>query len=69
MTRRLGTLEAAFEMASSGGFASMPELERALRSAGYEKVSMHLAGAFTREQLRKLCAGSRAAQRPLPQEA
>ena len=49
----MGTIERAFEIARSGTCESLPLLRAQLRQEKFERVDEHLAGTFTRDQLRK----------------
>lgn len=51
-TNRPGTIERAFELARSGEFASLKDIERQLLAEQYDSVADHLGGPFTRSQLR-----------------
>ena len=53
------TLERAFELARSGYYASMKELQRALAAEGY--AQKQLTGPLLFEQLRKLIKASKTA--------
>lgn len=55
------TLERAFELARSGGCASVQDIRRRLKSEGYDQVEAHLAGPSLGKQLRRLCEEARKA--------
>jgi hypothetical protein len=56
-------LERAFELARSGAYRELDEIEAALRKEGY--YSQHLDGPLLRRQLRDAIAASRSApERP-----
>jgi len=51
-------LERAFELARSGEYARLKELERALAKEGYAKSDPYIHSPSVRKQLRVLCAAS-----------
>jgi hypothetical protein len=51
-------LERAFELARSGEYARLKELERALAREGYAKSDPYIHSPSVRKQLRTLCAAS-----------
>lgn len=53
------TIERALELARSGEYASIVEIERRLQREGYENIMEHLNGAFIRGQLLEAMNGSR----------
>jgi hypothetical protein len=52
-------LERAFELARTGEYARMKELEKALAAEGYARSDPHLHSPTVRSQLRRLCSESR----------
>jgi len=52
----------AFELARTGQYRNVGELERALVQEGYSSNDPHLRGASVRRQLRDLCRETAAAQ-------
>lgn len=52
-------LERAFELARSGEFQRVKELEKALSKEGYAKGDPHIHSPSVRKQLRDLCLSSR----------
>ena len=63
---RPSTIERAFELARSGECGSLVEIEKRLLSENHDNVVDHLAGAFTRDQLRTILARNVARPRPVP---
>ncbi len=57
-----GIIERAFELARSGRFKKVDEIQRALKREGYGRADGHLSGRLIRTQLRRAC--DEAAQRP-----
>ncbi len=51
-------LERAFELARTGDFSRVKELEKALSSEGYAKNDPHMHSPSVRRQLRGLCLSS-----------
>jgi len=51
-------VERAFELARTGRFANMAQLEKALYKEGYSRQDLSLTGVSIRKQLRSLCAMS-----------
>ena len=45
----------AFELARSGDYAKMKDLEKALAAEGYARGDPHIHSPTARSQLRKLC--------------
>lgn len=65
------TLERAFDLARSGGYSSLQDIRRQLKSEGFDQVEAHLAGPAIGKQLRRLCEEARlksetAATEPTP---
>jgi len=56
-------IERAFELARSGTFQSVSDIEAALTADGYASVQSHLAGPALRRDLRQLCLEARRARR------
>ena len=56
-----GTVERAFELASSGEFRNIAEVQKQLEREGYSSTADHLSGSSIRRQLRVLVKASRAA--------
>ena len=52
-------LERAFELARTGEFQRVKELEKALSREGYAKGDPHIHSPSVRKQLRFLCLSSR----------
>lgn len=52
----------AFELARTGDYSTVAEVERALMREGYSLVEMHLRGPSIRRQLRDLCRETAAAR-------
>jgi len=48
-------LERAFELARSGRYARMKDLEKALTAEGYSRADPHMHSPTVRMQLRRLC--------------
>jgi hypothetical protein len=61
MEKSTTAIERAFQLAKSGRFASMRELEKVLKAEGYS--SAQLEGPSLRDQLRELMRASREARR------
>ncbi len=57
-----GIIERAFELARSGRFKKVDEIQRALKREGYGRAEGHLSGRLIRTQLRRAC--DEAAERP-----
>jgi len=57
-------LERAFELARSGEFQRVKELEKALSREGYAKGDPHIHSPSVRKQLRILCLSSCGALEP-----
>lgn len=55
------TLERAFALAESGGYATVEEIRGQLKREYFDQVDAHLAGAAITRQLRALCDKARAA--------
>jgi hypothetical protein len=53
------TIERAFELARSGEYQSIQDLERQLRSEQYEAVPQHLQGPSIRKELQALMRAAR----------
>lgn len=51
-------LERAFELARSGDYPRVKELEKALSREGYAKGDPHIHSPSVRKQLRNLCVSS-----------
>jgi hypothetical protein len=51
-------LERAFELARSGQFCRVKDLEKALAAEGYARGDPHIQSPSVRKQLRRLCAQS-----------
>lgn len=49
---RVGIIERAYQLAQTGDFVTVLELERHLSREGYESVHMHLSGSQIRGQLK-----------------
>ncbi|MFN3621137.1 hypothetical protein [Sphingorhabdus sp.] len=47
----ISAVERALELAKSGDYQTIIEIERELRKEGFDNVLEHLDGAFTRRQL------------------
>jgi hypothetical protein len=58
---RVGIIERAYQMAESGQFHNLVDLQRQLGREGYEAVHMHLNGKHTRQQLVHMIAEAKAA--------
>ena len=56
---RPGVIERAFELAHSGQFSTVKDIERQLSRENYLSVRQHLIGRMTRERLRKACLASK----------
>lgn len=54
-------VERAYELARSGRFRTLLEVERQLKSEGYENIPMGLSGVALRKHLRSICAGEECA--------
>jgi hypothetical protein len=52
-------LERAFEMAQSGDFSRVKDLEKALSSEGYARGDPHIHSPSVRLQLRRICQTAR----------
>ena len=64
---RPGTVERAFQLASSGKFAGVSEVRKQLSVEGYPDANAQLAAISLRRQITSLCFESRGlAPRPLP---
>lgn len=61
MTEGLRVIERAFQLARSGAFSGVKELERALKKEGFDAVATHLHSTGLRKQLREACAAARQA--------
>lgn len=59
-TAGLSTIERAFELARSGQFKNVQQLERRMIREGHTGVHGHLQGLATRRELSRLCRNSRA---------
>lgn len=55
MGYRRTTVERAFELAGSGGFADIQMLRVALKKEGFDNVDQHLDSGALKQQLRRLC--------------
>jgi len=55
----------AFELARTGEYRNVSEVERALAQEGYSANDPHLRGASVRRQLRDLCRETAAARSAL----
>ncbi len=53
ITRDIGTVERAFQLARSGECKSVEEISKRLSKEGYEAVALHLTGTAIRSQLKK----------------
>ena len=49
-------IERAFELATSGRFTSVAQIEQTLKSENYEGVRSHLGGRSIRQQIKSLIA-------------
>ncbi len=67
-SRRLSTVERAFEIARSGSCRTIEDIARRLKQEQQDNVDAHLGGTSIRKELRQICAQSRA-QRVAPPEA
>ncbi len=56
-----GIIERAFQLARSGRFKKVEEIQRALKREGYGRAEGHLAGRLIRTQLRQACNEAAAA--------
>jgi hypothetical protein len=52
-------LERAFELARSGDFDRVKDLEKALSAEGYARGDPHIHSPSVRLQLRRICQGAR----------
>ncbi len=52
-------VERAFELASSGLYANVTEVQKALKAEGYTNIMGHTEPRTVRRQLAKLCVESR----------
>jgi hypothetical protein len=59
MNPTIGIVERAYQLASSGEYATVSEIRVRLAREGYSNVVSHLAGRTIGLALRKLCAESR----------
>ena len=49
--------ERAYELARSGAYRTLLDVERQLKKEGYENLAAALSGVALRKHLRSLCAG------------
>lgn len=61
-----GIIERAFQLARSGRFKKVDEIQRALKREGYGRTEGHLSGRLIRTQLKRAC--HEAAVRPAAAE-
>ena len=52
-------LERAFELAHTGEYSRMKELEKALAAEGYARGDPHIHSPTVRNQLRRICSETR----------
>lgn len=57
-------IQRACQIADSGKYTLIDELERTLVAEGYNSVHLHLAGSWTRKQLRARMRAARLATLP-----
>lgn len=55
-------LERAFELARTGQFSRVKDLEKALAKEGYARGDPHIQSPTVRKQLRQICCQSMAAE-------
>lgn len=60
MTAPIGTVQRAFELARTGGYASVAEIRAQLIKERFTSVNEHLTGPSLRRDLAKLCKEARA---------
>lgn len=60
MSAPIGTVQRAFELARSGGYASVAEIRAQLIRERFTSVNEHLTGPSLRRDLAKLCKDARA---------
>jgi hypothetical protein len=58
LQHRPGAIERAFQLANSGEYATIKAIDERLRQEGYDFIFEHLAGEFTRTQLKSLLSNS-----------
>ena len=58
MATRVGTIERAYQLASSGGFRTAREITVQLGREGYLDATSQIAGATLRRELGRICRGS-----------
>ena len=58
MAMRAGTIERAYQLASSGGFRTTREITIQLGREGYLDATSQIAGATLRHELGRICRGS-----------
>lgn len=61
-----GTVERAFELATSGTYCSVSELQKQLQQEAHADAADHLSGLLIRRQLVELMKQSRSASRAEP---
>ena len=54
-----GTIERAYELAKSGSYATVKDVERQLQREQYEAIHAHLQSSMLKKQLKALIQGSR----------
>jgi hypothetical protein len=65
-SRRLTTVERAFELARSGSFRTIEDIGRQLKQEQRDSVDAHLSGGSIRKDLRQICAETRTARTGQP---
>jgi len=59
MTHRPTTLERAFELARSGGYATISDIRKQLKVEGFSDAPSQISGPSMLKQLRRLCDAAR----------